>query len=381
MRFMHFSDTHLGSRQYLIPERENDFYDTFKEAIEVAIRENVDFVVHSGDLFDRWDPSNTAIAKFRDGLIMLWERHIPFYLILGDHDRPKREDMPAGSIFDFMNLKLLGVEGAESTVFSKNGEDILIAGVSNMKGLDADRIAGEYDRADSMASGYANSILLTHQAVEGYLYDDSIEVRRTDLPGNFSYLAFGHIHNYSIESEKKPVLSYAGSTELKSENELPSFLASGKSVNIVDIHRGEVSVKRESLNMVRFQYSIDTTQEELDSQLSAINDRFRHRIGHKKPLIHLNILGKSDRDATESVMRKHSEFIYLPVKYSPPDSPQLPSLERKNRYQFIEEYFKDDPETGRLAVEYLKAFENGEHERWLNNKFLSEGDGSETGGS
>ncbi|HLH86677.1 MAG TPA: exonuclease SbcCD subunit D [Thermoplasmataceae archaeon] len=378
MRFMHLSDTHLGSRQYLMPEREQDFYDAFSESVDIAIREHVDFVVHSGDLFDRWDPSNMAIARFRDGLLRLWQTGIPFFMVLGDHDRPKRLDMPAGEIFDFIGLKLLGVDGAEPTIFSKDGEEVLIVGLSNMKGLDAGKVKEEYSKADSLASSSTNSILISHQAIEGYLYDDAIEVRRTDLPGNFSYLAFGHIHNYSIEPEKRPVLSYAGSTELKSENEIQGFLSFGKGVNIVSLAHGDVEVKRVALRSVRFQYSLETTQDKLNSELDRVSDVYSARFGDKKPLIHVNVLGESDREIVDAILKKHSEFLYTPVTYSPPDSPQLPIIGRRNRYQFIEEYFKDDPETGRLAVDYLRSFENGDHEKWIEEQFFSEVNGNET---
>ncbi len=57
------------------------------------------------------------------------------YLIMGDHDRPKRTDEIASRIFDFLGVKLLGINSIENIKVNYSGEDILISGLSNMKGL------------------------------------------------------------------------------------------------------------------------------------------------------------------------------------------------------------------------------------------------------
>ena len=52
MKFAHLADTHLGYRQFGLLEREKDFYEVFDKIIDKIIEEKVDFVIHSGDLFD-----------------------------------------------------------------------------------------------------------------------------------------------------------------------------------------------------------------------------------------------------------------------------------------------------------------------------------------
>ena len=60
MKFSHISDTHLG--QYRSKkEREDDTYDAFKQAIEISIKDKVEFVIFSGDIFDKAQPPNDAI--------------------------------------------------------------------------------------------------------------------------------------------------------------------------------------------------------------------------------------------------------------------------------------------------------------------------------
>ena len=65
MRFAHLSDSHLGYRQFGILEREQDFYDVFARNIDKIIEMDVDFVIHSGDLFDNNRPSTEALLAFQ----------------------------------------------------------------------------------------------------------------------------------------------------------------------------------------------------------------------------------------------------------------------------------------------------------------------------
>ena len=50
-RVIHTGDTHLGYRQYHRPERTRDFADAFRQVVDDAVADDVDAVVHAGDLF------------------------------------------------------------------------------------------------------------------------------------------------------------------------------------------------------------------------------------------------------------------------------------------------------------------------------------------
>ena len=64
---------------------EEDFYESFNEAIDLGLEENVDFFVHTGDLFDTWAPSNRAMNEFKKAMIKLYKKNKTMYLIMGDH--------------------------------------------------------------------------------------------------------------------------------------------------------------------------------------------------------------------------------------------------------------------------------------------------------
>jgi len=56
IRVVHTADTHLGYRQYHKAEREDDFKQAFIGVIEYAIENDVNAVVHGGDLFHNSQP-------------------------------------------------------------------------------------------------------------------------------------------------------------------------------------------------------------------------------------------------------------------------------------------------------------------------------------
>ncbi|MEK6945096.1 MAG: metallophosphoesterase, partial [Thermoproteota archaeon] len=68
MLFSHISDTHLGLVQYGSEERENDVYRAFNQAVDTSIKDHVDFVIFSGDIFHVPNTNGTAIIQMANAL-------------------------------------------------------------------------------------------------------------------------------------------------------------------------------------------------------------------------------------------------------------------------------------------------------------------------
>ena len=131
VRIAHFSDTHLGYRQYNLDEREQDIYRALDEIGDKILEEHVDIVVHCGDLFDSPRPTPQAYRAFKRFLTKL-DGKVKFFAVLGDHDRPKSKGIAPQLIFDDQ-VQVLGVNGcAEHQVVSVDGQDLLVAGLSNL---------------------------------------------------------------------------------------------------------------------------------------------------------------------------------------------------------------------------------------------------------
>jgi hypothetical protein len=87
MKFIAFSDQHLESKLYNIPEIEQDNRDLFSMVIDKAIEHEVDYLVSVGDLFDNNKPSSDTIRFVTEQLKRLEGKVTPV-AIAGDHSKP-----------------------------------------------------------------------------------------------------------------------------------------------------------------------------------------------------------------------------------------------------------------------------------------------------
>ncbi len=84
MKFAHLGDCHLGGWRY--PELQELNMQSFSMAIDICIKEKVDFVLIAGDLFDSPYPSIKILKQTFLEFRKLKEAKIPCYLIAGSHD-------------------------------------------------------------------------------------------------------------------------------------------------------------------------------------------------------------------------------------------------------------------------------------------------------
>ncbi len=360
-RFMHLSDTHLGNREYMMDFREEDFYEAFHEAIGIAVEEKVDFVVHSGDLFDTWGPSNRALSELKDSMLLLSENKIPVYAVMGEHDRPRRVDYPASRIFDHLGLKLLGADALESFVDEKSG--VFIAGISNMKGSRRENLVPMYVQADTLAKEHSNSVLISHQGVSGFTVPEDVQVEESQLPRNFGYLAFGHVHVSALREKPFP-FAYAGSTEINSSSEIEPFLRNGKGVNIVDLEAGTAKIVRRKLVSPRMQLKLDTTKERIADDLEKILHYSKKVENEKKPLVLMSVFGTKDYAFIKETIASFSDrAIFKHPELRNQDSPSLIIGERADRNQLFRDYFAGDEKMANLAMEIYSTISAEEEDK------------------
>ena len=95
MRFLHFSDLHIGVENYGRPDPETglstrlgDFLDSLDEVVDCAINENVDLVLLAGDAYKGRDPSQTHQREFAKRLSTLSNAGVPTFILVGNHDLP-----------------------------------------------------------------------------------------------------------------------------------------------------------------------------------------------------------------------------------------------------------------------------------------------------
>jgi exonuclease SbcD len=244
MRFLHVADTHLGHAAYTkldengYNQREADVFDAFKQAIDKALAQKVDAVLHAGDLFDSIRPSNRAIHFALEQILRLSAADVPFVAIAGNHSSPRLRE--TGSVFRlFEHIKNVSV------VYAGAYEKIELDGVAihcvpHCATQDA---FAEEVRKVAPAPGKTNVAML-HCGVSGVERFAMGEFNENILPSGalwpeMEYIALGHFHDRTIV-ERNAV--YAGSTERM------SFSEAGKAKGVVEVSVPKMSMQFHELN-------------------------------------------------------------------------------------------------------------------------------------
>ncbi len=283
MTFSHISDMHLGQTQYGSPEREDDMYDAFRQAIDISIKDHVEFVILAGDLFDKPKPEGRAIVTLGNELLRLREAGIPAYFVLGEHDISRVSATPVPYIYH--NLGVARYIGDGTPV--RNGKT-LIAGFDKMRRDEVQSRAGDFERVQRIAQEHSGpSILVMHQ---GIMEVNEIigELAVNDLPRSFSYYAMGHIHDrYERYFEHLGgTLAYPGSTEAGSTEIIRE---TGKGFFQVDASGGQVSTSWTRLD-TRPHRSFSLTYEELRDRAATIASQLA---GYpKNPVVKIKVSGQ-----------------------------------------------------------------------------------------
>lgn len=283
MKFAHLADSHLGYRQYGLLERENDFYDVFDTIVDKILEEEVDFVIHSGDLFEVAKPSPKALLRFQNSFLKLTEANIPVYAIAGNHDSVMRKNsVPPQVLFKELGLKVIS---PKTPAYVQN--DVFIGGTPYLSKSQKSLLLAKYQALAKEAKKYSKSILVSHQGIDKYL-PFQYEIEIGDLPTNFDYYAMGHIHNYINDEFGKGRLVYPGSTDIWKSNEAGDALKNGKGFCVVDLDTDDVPlVKRVSVDLPREFITENIEYNKLSETLQKIKN---HIISlDNKPILNLTV--------------------------------------------------------------------------------------------
>jgi predicted phosphodiesterase len=206
MRILHLTDTHLGSRWALSgapPDlRADDHVRALELALAPAVREEVDVVVHSGDLFDRSHPDRPALAAARR-LLGEAARRVPVLVMPGNHDRHGL----AASVAD-----LPGVHLADEP------RRIEVGGVSFAL-VPFVRLAERF--ADALRRLGPADLVVAHQAFDGHRVPgfrfrvgaQPDTIGEPHLPEWVRHVMCGHLHPRQVVSVGAATVVCPGSTE------------------------------------------------------------------------------------------------------------------------------------------------------------------------
>lgn len=385
MKFAHLADTHLGYRQYGLIEREEDFYNAFNEIVDKIVEERVNFVIHSGDLFEMAKPSPNALLVFQEGLMKIKDVGIPFYAIAGNHDTIMRQNaLPPQIIFRKLGLNLISPNDPviETSFLKKN--DIFIGGTPYLSKSQNSLLKSKLDELSKKSKGFSKRILVSHQGIDKYL-PFQYELEIADLPESFNYYAMGHLHNRIIDEFGEGKLVYPGSTEIWRSNEVRDYKKKGKGFYIVDISGTndgdnfeiesiDIELPREFIFKNIEYKKIDSELINLERHVSSLN---------KKPIVNVTVEKGSfnSANAYKKLNNSLSKFtLMLKPSFKTDDlikeEKQIndnKSLEPKNLlFERLKSF--DNEDISNLAIDLLNSLsrDNLEESEKISNSFYEE---------
>lgn len=295
MKILHTSDLHIGKYIGTYDLKEDTEY-VLNQVVDTAIRERVEVVLISGDVFDRPNPSEEAIKMYVSFLKELLDKNIKVIAISGNHDSGIRL-----SAYKDILGKGYFVEGEFNSPMRKvslNDEYgpvnfymlpfftpfIVKSNLKLEKGLENyDLAMDEIIKRENIDTSQRN-IILAHQFVAGFKFGGSEEdfsysngdeknvagvgIISLDKFQNFDYVALGHIHKPQKISRK--TIRYSGSLLKYKTSEIDG---PDKSVVIIDLkEKGNIEVKLDPIKPLHPFVKIEGLLSELTNTNPNEND-------------------------------------------------------------------------------------------------------------
>jgi exonuclease SbcD len=263
-RVIHTGDTHLGYQQYHEQVRRSDFLDAFRQVVEDAVTEEVDAVVHAGDLFHDRRPTLDDIMGALEILRTLDDAGIPFLAIVGNHEA-KREAQWL-DLYESLGLA------------TRLGPEPVVIGNTAFYGLDFVPRSKREDLAYDYAAHDADfAALVSHGLFEPFPHGDW-DAREVLAAADvrFDALLLGDDHDPQTKRVEEPHeawLTYCGSTERASAAEREER---GYNVVVFDEETG-VDVRRRGLDTRDFAFV------DVDLEPGEGVERVRERVGEHDP--------------------------------------------------------------------------------------------------
>lgn len=215
MKIIHTADWHVGHELYGYDrEEEVDYF--FSQLSELLRAERPDALLVSGDVYDSYMPSTTAVRQLNNALLRLHDSSPETEIILtsGNHDSGPRLEAAAPPWLPH-GVHLIGTLGPDPL---RNRIEIEGKGVvmaipfcypANFPHADGDHLDGRQERffkriIEQLSRESLPTVLMAHLYVSGAALNGSRQPRDIvggsdamaldDITDGYDYLALGHIH-------------------------------------------------------------------------------------------------------------------------------------------------------------------------------------------
>jgi DNA repair exonuclease SbcCD nuclease subunit len=216
-KLLHYSDTHLGLKQYGMYERLFDVADSLSEVLRIAIEQNVDAVVDTGDTFNSAEPDPYSVRKFRQFVDRLTKLGIKFIGITGNHNYHEvGQAVKEGTWMDAVSDNVIRPSdpSVPIQIFSRDGRSSI--SVVGFDWMPSDKITQAVSQIPEVVDA-----LFMHQSCEGFMpVIARAEMSLAQVDGKARYVGVGDIHVTKKQiTESGTVVGSAGSTEMMKKDE------------------------------------------------------------------------------------------------------------------------------------------------------------------
>ena len=222
VKFIHCADLHLDSpfksKSYLSPNIFEDVqksaYESFKNIVDLALKQEVDFIIIAGDLFDSENRTLRAEVFLNEQFERLRKEQIFVYICHGNHDplTSKITSQWPNNVSVFSNQ----VETYQA--ITKSGETIYIHGFSYQNDASYENKIDAYPSSQGQKGIHIGVLHGTYS--KSSVKDRYTEFRLEDLNQRlYHYCALGHIHQRE-QLSVRPGFNYPGNIQGRHFNEL-----------------------------------------------------------------------------------------------------------------------------------------------------------------
>lgn len=215
VKFLHCADLHLDSpfvsKQHLSPsilrDVENSAYESFRKIVDIALREQVDFVIISGDLFDQHNRTLKAEVFLKEEFERLQKEQIFVYIVHGNHD-PLSERITSNWP---SNVTVFSNKVETYQAITKTGDKVHIHGFSYETDASYENKIDDYPTNEDRQAIHIGVLHGTYS--KSGISDRYTEFRLEDLNKKlYHYWALGHIHKRQQLSDL-PEINYPGNIQ------------------------------------------------------------------------------------------------------------------------------------------------------------------------
>lgn len=331
-KFIHCADLHLGCRFVGVSSTDEAVGKKLREShfkaldkiIQTAKKNNVDFIIFSGDIFDDENETPSARSRFADALE---KAKVKCFIIYGNHDyKRKWEDS-----IPFPENAFVFPDKVTRVAFPDEDDKVAdIFGISYSSKHVSSDLTG-----DIRGDGKTFSIGIVHTSLDIVSDDhDYAPCKVSDLmKKNIDYWALGHIHKRTIVKEY-PHIVYPGNTQgkgLKETGEKGAYIVTVTDGRVTDMEffrTGEVIWCDTEADI--------TDKKDIREVIRQISDDVKE----KGSFVRVNIVGhgpldrmaRVDPDGLKELIQSSTGFIVADLSVN--TLPEIDLNERKEANDF-----------------------------------------------